>query len=182
LCYWAGKAGMQGLVNDYGLRPGLQTGKYQAHLSKRMGFDEQNKSLYALELPGQTRVDMARSNMTVYVQPPHELAEREIHGNPAAVVRMQELVDHGDMPPSYREHPVVQGTVDLVMAWGLYLDGVPYSQVDSVLGVWLFNIATGARHLCALVRKRAACKCGCRGGCTYWGLMHLATLVPKSYG
>ena len=41
LCYWAGNAGMPRLVNDYGLRPGLQTGKYQAHLNKRMGFDEQ---------------------------------------------------------------------------------------------------------------------------------------------
>ena len=41
LCYWAGKAGGPGLVHECGLRPGLQTGKYQAHLSKIMGFDEQ---------------------------------------------------------------------------------------------------------------------------------------------
>ena len=39
------------------------------------------------------------------------------------------------------------------MAWGRCLDGAPCNQVDSVLGVWLFNIATGAKHLCALARK-----------------------------
>ena len=33
MCYWAGKAGMLGLANDYGLRPGMHTGKHAAALA-----------------------------------------------------------------------------------------------------------------------------------------------------
>ena len=76
---------------------------------------------------------------------------------------------------------MVQGTTDLVMGWGLYLDGVQHSLVDSVLGIWLYNIATGARHVCALIRKKSfanagaadgapvgRCCSGCVGHCGRW--------------
>ena len=51
------------------------------------------------------------------------------------------------------------------------MDGLPYSLVDSVLGIWLFNVATNKRYLVGLVRKRLVCDCGCRGWCTYSEVM-----------
>ena len=52
------------------------------------------------------------------------------------------------------------------MPVGMYIDSVPYSQTDSVFGVWFFNIVSGVRHLGAIVRKKALCACGCRGWCS----------------
>ena len=63
-------------------------------------------------------------------------------------------------------------TQELVAAVGIYMDALPYSQVDSVLGVWAINLVTGARHVMMLLRKRMACACGCRGWCTYHGILH----------
>ena len=50
----------------------------------------------------------------------------------------------------------------------IYMDGVPYSLTDSVVGFWVVNLVTEARHLFMVVRKRFTCKCGCRGWCTFW--------------
>ena len=34
------------------------------------------------------------------------------------------------------------------------MDSLPYSLVDSVLGVWLINLITGARHVLLIIRKK----------------------------
>jgi hypothetical protein len=65
-----------------------------------MGFDEGRDKLYALAVPGQTRSSIARTQTTLYVKPPHEVADEYLDQDPSAVVRMQELVDGGDAPPS----------------------------------------------------------------------------------
>ena len=51
------------------------------------------------------------------------------------------------------------------------MDALPYSLVDSVIGVWLINLITGARHVMMVVRKKIVCACGCRGWCTYHGML-----------
>ena len=55
----------------------------------------------------------------------------------------------------------------------LYLDAVPYSLTDSIIGWWLWCLPTNKRYLYAGFRKRNACACGCRGWCSfrvYWEL------------
>ncbi len=52
----------------------------------------------------------------------------------------------------------------------LYMDGLPYSQTDGVVGVWLINMSSGMRHMVAVIRKRICCKCGCRSFCTFHAL------------
>ena len=47
----------------------------------------------------------------------------------------------------------------------LYADGVPYSQTDSLVGFWIYNLISERRHLVAAVKKRNLCKCGCKGWC-----------------
>ena len=59
----------------------------------------------------------------------------------------------------------------LVAPVGLYMDSLPYSLVDSVLGVWLINLITGARHVLLIIRKKIVCNCGCRGWCTYYPIL-----------
>ena len=59
----------------------------------------------------------------------------------------------------------------LVAPIGLYMDSLPYSLVDSVLGVWIINLVTGARHVLLTIRKKMVCSCGCRGWCTYYPIL-----------
>ena len=44
------------------------------------------------------------------------------------------------------------------------MDGVAYSHIDSVLGVWAINMISQKRHVVALIRKKQMCKCGAKDG------------------
>jgi hypothetical protein len=50
----------------------------------------------------------------------------------------------------------------------IFLDGVPYSISDSVIGIWLVNLLTGRRYLSVAIRKKLLCDCGCRGWCSLY--------------
>ena len=52
--------------------------------------------------------------------------------------------------------------------YAIYLDGVPYSERDSVIGVWFIDLLTGKRYLMILLRKFTSCRCGCRGWCSFF--------------
>ena len=43
------------------------------------------------------------------------------------------------------------------MAAALYLDGVSYSNVDSVLGIWVINLVNQERVLSVALRKKLLC-------------------------
>jgi len=58
-----------------------------------------------------------------------------------------------------------------VHPYGLYLDGVRYSNSDTVLGVWIVNLGSGKRHVVAAIRKKIVCRCGCGGWCTWHDLL-----------
>ena len=78
---------------------------------------------------------------------------------------------HKGLPPSYYEDPIVQGAPSTdVYPFGLYIDGVPYTKTDSVVGIWCINILSNQRSLIATVRKRILCRCGCKSWCTYYAL------------
>ena len=84
-----------------------------------------------------------------------------------------EMVDDRALPPCYSAHPVVRANPDkYVLPLGLFADGVPYSQTDSVIGVWVVNLINGQRNLIAVIRKKKTCDCGCRGWCTFHSLFH----------
>ena len=85
--------------------------------------------------------------------------------------RLHEVLEARDLPPCYYNHRVVrENPNEEVWPFALYMDGVPYSQLDSVLGVWLVCVVTKKRFLVANVRKRSFCRCGCRGWCTFYGV------------
>jgi len=84
------------------------------------------------------------------------------------------MVESRAFAPCYYSNPVVEAGMEdgeLVLPTALYMDGVPYSLTDSVVGVWLVNLVTGNRSLLAMVRKRLVCKCGCNGWCTFFPLL-----------
>ena len=94
------------------------------------------------------------------------------------------------MPPAYNNHPLVLAAGDSpVLPISLFVDGVAYSHVDTVIGYWVTNEVTQRRHLLCALRKKLLCQCGCRGWCTHfavfsalhWGLAALAAgIFPAS--
>ena len=72
-----------------------------------------------------------------------------------------------DFPPAYYSHPLAQHAIGPVCPVAIFIDAVPYSHTDSIIGWWVINLVTGRRHLFCTLRKKSCCKCGCRGWCTF---------------
>ena len=71
------------------------------------------------------------------------------------------------MPPSYMEHPVAIASGHTALPLFLYVDGVPTTKHDGVVGFWLYiPFISLRRHLVAAVRKPRICTCGCNGWCS----------------
>lgn len=162
-CFWAGKAGMPGNVQQFGLRPGSSSGHYQRHLDRVLGFRNLRKKLYQVHTVGHRKHDHSRSKFSVLVRPLHEALHDEITNDPTVSVLLREAIERGSLPPTYFSNPIVQQNEGPVVPLALYADSVPYSLTDSVIGVWLINLLTQRRHIVAVVRKRLLCKCGCKG-------------------
>eukprot|EP00969_Alexandrium_andersonii_P336303 14865322-Alexandrium_andersonii.AAC.1 len=95
--------------------------------------------------------------------PPHELLEAELAEDDALLPRLRETLAEDKLPRAYHENPVVTEATaagEAVVPLQLYMDGVPYSGVDSVVGLWLVNMISGSRRVIGLVRKRIVCRCG----------------------
>ena len=173
LCYWAQLAGIKAeQVAAYAMKPGIHSGNYQKHLNKELGFDLQRKRLYKVPVPAYPQGGVARGEMSLPLRPPHEILDTDIADEPGLLLKLREKMDDGTLPPAYTEHPVVQASQDdPVVPLALYMDGVQYSQVDSVVGIWLINLLTSVRYMIGLVRKRVLCRCGCRGRDTFQPIM-----------
>ena len=166
LAYWAVKAGMRGFVEKVARKPGMSTGNYAKALKQVLGFND--KHTYKLQVPGHSKHDPGRTSLNLCVQPLHEMLLEEVQETPQYSRRLMDIIEGDRMPPCYVEHRLFQESESPPFPYAIYMDGVAYSQVDSVLAVWAYSLVTGRRHLLALVRKKHVCQCGCRGWCTYW--------------
>jgi hypothetical protein len=187
LCYWAGVGGLRGDVPKFGLKPSTIPGHCTRHLNKLLGFEQLKHKGYCLEVPGRRKHDISRTKFNVEVIPPHESILAEIAEDPSVLIRLQEAKSTNDLPPSYTQHPIVLNNPnDDVLPMALYMDGLPYSQTDSVVGVWMINMISGMRHMIAVIRKRICCACGCRSFCTFHALYRfihwsLSSLANKTH-
>ena len=171
LCYWASKAGLQGLVSEYAKAPGGPSGHYQRHLNHKMGFDVLRGSLYTLSAPGLRSTDVSRTPLNFTMRVPHEVVNAEATSDPTIGQRLYEAVSSKTLPPTYFDHPLVLAGRGPVLPLALYMDGVAYSMTDTVVGVWVVNVITGARHVVGLIRKQLLCQCGCRGWDTFYPVL-----------
>ncbi len=82
-------------------------------------------------------------------------------------------MDTDELPPRYWNHPVTieaKRAGEIVFPAAIYMDGLPYSQVDGVIAITVINLATNKRFVCVVFRKRHLCKCGCKGCCSLYAL------------
>ena len=173
LMFHAGNAGIK-TAKKLGLRPSVQNGGHaQRKINAHTGRREDIKQVYMLEMPSYDRRAMSRSSRQIPVFAPHEQIEH--HLTSASVLRTQllEAMDDGNLPDCYYDHPIVKkygSRRDPVRPLCLYLDGVPYSNTDGVLCVWIECFLEGTRHPVAVLRKKSMCRCGCRGWCSLFEL------------
>ena len=170
LCFFAAKAGMRGPAKVYGSAPGKQTGQYQRKLNRLLGHIDHEKTLKRLTVMGQWKYDLSRQPHNVYVNPLHEALAAEIENDPTLLTtKLEDRLRAGDFDHErYESHPVTQSDGPPVLPLSIFVDGVPYSKTDSVVGIWGYNEVSHMRHLLVVMRKRCMCKCGCRGWCSLW--------------
>ena len=167
-CFYLGVMG-QMLFKVYGRRPGHQTGSYQRFLDGKFSFKQDSKKNYIVECAGHAKRDISRGVLKIPMRCVHEVLDDEVAGDPTIVVSLREMIENHELPPSYYDHPVVLENPDFdVLPLQIFIDGLPYSLVDSVCGIWLINMVSKVHHCIGLVRKRICCKCGCAGWDTFF--------------
>ena len=155
-------------AKPYGLHADADSGAYNRKLKRVLGDDRAADEIYAIEVPSYNKKAILREKHRFSMIPAHEEFARHVEEQKFAA----ELLDFQERAPrAYREHPIVLEAAaagcGLPMPIALYLDGVPYSHVDSVIGFWMVDLLTARRFLIAVLRKKLVCKCGCKGWCTY---------------
>lgn len=80
----------------------------------------------------------------------------------------REAIAERSLPQLYFEREAVAsaGEGDVIQPLAMYTDGVGFHRHNSVLGVWVYHLLTGGRHLVVVLRKAEICNCGCRGWCS----------------
>lgn len=135
LCWHASRAGAQGEVAKHGFRPDAPSGHYQRHLDAIAGISmsSQLSWRYTVSTPQHTKASCSRAAHSLAVTVPHEALNEEIISDPGLVHKIAEM----RWPPGYYEHPVVRSSDRPVMPLALYLDGVPSTRRDGMLGFWI---------------------------------------------
>ena len=167
-CHQMHRAHAAGIAEakQYGLAPGAPSGHYQRKLERVLG--KYNDDMYELSVPGHDKNTLGRCMhktlaFAAYEQIAEDMAQPTYH------TRLLEVIP--DLPRVYHEHPVVQGTNGTVAPFALYIDGLPYTKTDSVIGYWLVDVTTGQRYLFLIYRKKLMCDCGCRGWCSHYAIL-----------
>lgn len=170
LMFLAGKAGVKEAV-PLGHNPSAPSGHFNRHLKKALPFLRDTSALYDFVVPSCTDTGLARGEHTTHGIPAHEAIDESLSSQTDWANNLRNALTDGFLPPVYHEHPVVLNNPGvLVYPVSLFVDGVPYSHIDSVVGFWLVDEVTGKRHLLSALRKKLMCVCGCRGWCTFFGL------------
>ena len=171
LCWWAHRAGMVGeQVQALGQKPGGRSGHYSRHLKKNTGFAQASDKCYVIDVPGTNPHELDRCTHELPVLPIHEVIYNDVQDNPEMLDKAKSTAEYRALPPAYYEHPIVQAADTPPIPLGLYMDAFTYSLTDSVVGIWVINLLAQARHNISFVRKKYACKCGCKGWCTRYPL------------
>ena len=169
-------AGAQGdLLHRVALRPNQSTdGNFKRHLDKVLSVQfPPLVDLQEIIVPCWRKGRRASQRMPVAAA--YDCLEAELEHSPDARRILHETV----WPASLEAHPHrhIAGDDRDCFPIALYADGVQCTKqksagkVDTMIGITCYNIATGQRHLLAVISKRMLCHCGCRGWCTLHEVM-----------
>ena len=172
ICWWLKLAGIGGLVADISKRPGGQPGKYKGHLRRKLGIDKlASARLSTLSVPCSDKHTGVRVDHKMPVWNPYEAINLEVAEDETLHQTWRDAVDGDSLPPMYTDHVVVQSAAaraKTALGLCLYVDGVPTTKRDGLIGFWVYVLESTKRHLCAVIQKSRLCNCGCKGWCSFW--------------
>ena len=160
----AKEIGGTGPIAALAKRPGLPTGHYNDHVKHILGTKGQDETFEDLELPCSDSGDGSRISYKLAVIPPHEMLNKEMAEDGVALnSRLAKHVRDEMVPPVYEQHKVARASGNKAQPIALYMDKVPTTKKDAVLGVWVYFLMSSKRHLDCVLKSSWHCHCGCRG-------------------
>ena len=169
LAWWAVKGGATGDITEkLAFRPTAPSGHYNRKFKSATGAHAHDHRNYVFSTPGYVKTSATRESINLTICPPHESLSEEVDHDPDILSKASDRQRKHLFPPRYDSHPVVTGAPEntIVVPYALYLDGLPYNKVDSLLAIYAYTTISERRHLVASIRKKDICKCGCHGYCT----------------
>jgi hypothetical protein len=164
ISWYASLAGGAAPLDKFGFRPDAPSGHYQRHLDTVNGIKmkDQQEWRYTISIPGHAKHDNSRKSHDIMVNVPHEVLHKEILEDSTIL----DNIASTPWPPLYHSNPIVRTSETPVLPLALYLDGVPSTRRDGILGFWLYNLISMKRHLICVLRKSHLCRCGCKSWCS----------------
>ena len=142
-------------VGKYGKAPGGHSSSYSKFLNRVLGLRDIRKRLYNIKTVGHPKNQIEREEFELPFKPIHEVTKQSIDSDSTIRTKLRDAVAAKELPDLYYDNPVVQASgAEDVFPVALFLDGVPYSNLDTVVGVWFTCMITQARHLVGVVRKK----------------------------
>ena len=174
LAYYIVKAGATGRISTFAKAPGdKSTGHYARHLNRALAVEQDDVQDYIVDVPGYSTYASFRTVHKIPCAPPQEAIDSELQQNPGLLEQLDSIpVAEQNWCRAYSAHPTVKSSSQRPVPIALYLDGVSYSTIDTVIGFWIVNLLSGARHLVTPLRKRLLCMCGCRGWCSFFSIFN----------
>ena len=162
---------MTGAVAELALRPGLHSSRYNEHVKRVLGLGGESETVQHIETPISDVTDGSRTTFKMPVIPPHEELNKEMSEHPELATKLQKMVDEDELPDIVTQHPVFRSSGGKAQPIAIYVDGVPTTSRDGVIGFWFYFMLSEKRHLVCTQLKSKLCKCGCRGWCTLFVLL-----------
>ena len=145
-----------------------QTGRWHKKLDSVLGI-RGDFEYYPLPMPGQDKHELDRTSKIIPTLLPFKTLSSEIASSTVAADRLDAGFVADEWAPSYTSHPVYVGRRVGEQVWplALYLDGISFQKRDFMWVYVVYNLATGVRHLCVVLRASSLCRCGCGGWCNH---------------
>ena len=174
LIYHAAKAGS-------GLERYAKFGK-KPWLRKKLPMYVDAKPNYELDLAINRKDGLGSETMQFQVLVPQEELEEELASIPTWKTDLRRAIAEKRFPKAYEEHPIVQASTseEPILPIAIFIDGVPYSNIDTIEGYWIINMLTNQRHFVCGLRKLLKCKCGCKGWRTQWEILNFLNWAFES--
>jgi hypothetical protein len=135
-----------------------------------------DRPAYKFSIPSASKRGLGRAKHSFAMLVPTEEIKSEFDATPDFGEQLQAAITEHRLPLAYDNHIVVRNSATPVSPFSLFMDGVPYSNTDSVIGVWLVNLITRRRHLIGSLRSHLLCVCGCKGWCTFFSVFQFLSV------
>ena len=174
IAHWYKLSGHTGPLSKFAVKP--DSTNFNRMVKKCLSMNKDQKKLMQISVPTYSKASMGRVERLISVKNPHEVLHNEVVGDPSLAAKLDAAIVAETLAPVYFEHPlVVEAQSRGIQAHGydMYLDGVPTTKRDGVIGIWVSLLVSVKRHLCVAIQKSRLCRCGCRGWCTLWPILNL---------